>query len=215
MYEVIVVCILVTLFCYLTDVPNHKVWAYADDEKTMEHVKKWYPDSIVLTKKTYKGYVTIPEELLLHPAFHGDKERFVALIRIWVLAEHGGIWVDSEKREVFPWNKREVFPWDKRDVFPWDKREVFPWYIRNKEFSGWYKNGSIQGTMGCVKGSPFIRAWRDEISQIVRYPSVDVYVNSRVRMGLKKNDAIQIAAQKVLIEYSMDTLLLRDEPVML
>jgi hypothetical protein len=131
------------------------------------------------------------------------------LIRIWTLAEHGGIWMDSSTILNAP--------------LSW----VFPWYAETKEFSGFYLDGFTKNQMYPVienwflasrKESEFMKRWRDEFSQMARYPSVEVYVKSRIRMGVDPQGikdpidmAVHIAAQKVIQidRYPIDTLLLR------
>jgi hypothetical protein len=197
-----------------------KIWTYWHNPdsiprvvtKCIETWSKWNPrdEIILLTKKNYKGYVTIPEEIVEHPIFQGNTLRCTDLIQLWTLSEHGGIWIDSSTI------LRRSLNW------------VFPSYLpQNKEFSGFYMNAYTHPEkppvienwfMACVKGSSFIRLWKDEYSQIARYPSVDVYVKSRIRMGVDPqgiNDpiylAMHIAGQKVLQidQYAIDTLLLR------
>ena len=69
---------------------------------------------VILTKKTYQGYVTIPEELRTHPGLNPDY--LSDLIRLWILAERGGVWID-------PWIKLD------QPIDPW----LFPRY---GEFAG-------------------------------------------------------------------------------
>ena len=197
-----------------------KIWTYWDNpdtipkmvQKCMARWVKWNPHDhiVLLTRKNYKGYVTIPPEISGHPIFQ-DPVDIVDLIRIWTLAEHGGIWMDSTTILNAP--------------LSW----VFPWYCpQNKEYSGFYMESYTtisrypvieNGFMACIKGSPFVKLWRDELSQLARYPSVEVYVTSRARMGVNLQNIphplehlMHVAAQKVLQmdQYPLDRLLLRN-----
>ena len=171
------------------------IWTYWDEPEHLDRKKRlsdhaqrsWkqhHPDYevIVLTKKTYQGYVTIPEEIRAHPALNPDY--LPDLIKLWVLAERGGVWMDPTVQLTKP-------------------LDLFPKYA---EFSGFQSEGVIDpSVMACNKGSPFMIMWRDEFSQIVRYPSVDKYVESR---SIRSNrSVIQIASLQ--LSYPMETILLQ------
>ena len=192
-----------------------RIWTYWDREdripKTvkmcMRGWAKWNPDYeiVLLTKKNYKGYVTIPNELTSHPNFNDMPARFADLVQVWALAEHGGIWIDSSiilKAPLDDW--------------------LFPKYA---EFSGFYINGMTKTTpvienwfFACNKGSPFVKKWRDEFSKIAQYSCVEQYVNSRIQMGVDIEKitipiylAMHVSAQKVLQldQYPMESMILR------
>jgi hypothetical protein len=192
-----------------------RIWTYWDREdripKTvkmcMRGWAKWNPDYeiVLLTKKNYQGYVTIPEELTSHPNFNDMPARFADLVRVWALAEHGGIWIDSSiilKAPLDDW--------------------LFPKYA---EFSGFYIDGMTKTTpvienwfFACNKGSPFVKKWRDEFSKIAQYSCVEQYVTSRIQMGVDIEKitipiylAMHVSAQKVLQldQYPMESMILR------
>jgi hypothetical protein len=217
---IIVIGIIVIYFNREQPYHPKKIWTYWDNPdsipktvtKCMSSWAKWNPrdEIVLLTKKNYKGYVTIPQEIATHPNFNDNPTRFADLVRIWTLAEHGGIWIDSST------------------IVNTSLSWVYPWYINgDKEFSGFYLDGFTEEGktpvienwfFACTKGSPFVRAWRDEFSQMARYQSVEIYVTSRIRMGVDPQKisnttylAMHIAVQKVLQidRYPMDTLLLR------
>lgn len=181
-----------------------KIWTYWDDplkipktvKMCMKGWAKWNPDYEItlLTKKNYHSYVTIPDEIREHPNFQDSPQRFSDLIRLWTLAEHGGVWIDASILLNAP-------------LDDW----LFPRYA---EFSGFYMERHTTKKQypvlesfffGSNKGSPFVRKWRDEFSELARYPSVDSYVDSRIKMGIDIQNlvnlnyfAIYLSAQKVL-----------------
>jgi hypothetical protein len=192
-----------------------RIWTYWDREdripKTvkmcMRGWAKWNPDYeiVLLTKKNYQGYVTIPNELTSHPNFNDMPARFADLVRVWALAEHGGIWIDSSiilKAPLDDW--------------------LFPKYA---EFSGFYIDGMTKTTpvienwfFACNKGSPFVKKWRDEFSKIAQYSCVEQYVTSRIQMGVDIEKitipiylAMHVSAQKVLQldQYPIESMILR------
>ena len=193
------------------------IWTYWDNpakipktvKMCMEGWKKFNPDYeiVLLTKSNYKKYVSIPEDIVSEPNFNDNSTRFADLVRVWTLAQNGGVWVDSSivlKESLDNW--------------------LFP---RSAEFSGFYiasftKEGLppvIENWFfACNKGSDFVRRWRDEFSEIAKYPSVEKYVDSRKKMGVNFEGigspyylAMHISAQKILQldRYPLDTLILR------
>ena len=204
-----VIIIIITTWIIFREKKNynqapHVLWTYWDDPlkipKTvkicMKGWKKYNPnyEIILLTKKNYKGYVTIPPELTSHPNFNDCPQRFADLVRIWTLAEHGGVWIDSTillKGPIDDW--------------------LFPRYA---EFSGFYIEGFTKKPefpvienwfFACNKGSPFMKKWRDEFSKIVRFPNVEHYVESVHKEGVDFQHingpvylAMHVACQRVL-----------------
>ena len=187
-----------------------KIWTYWDNpdipktvKMCMEGWKKYNPEYeiILLTKKNFFSYVNIPIEISSHPNFNMPN-RFADLVRIYTLAEHGGIWMDGSILLKAP--------------LDW----LFPKYA---EFSGFYMEAFTKTTpviencfLACNKGSPFIKLWKDEFTKIANYVTVEKYIESRKHLGVdfeKINDpmAIQVAAQKVLQidKYPLDSLILR------
>ena len=82
-----------------------KIWSYWDNQDKipksvkmcMESWKKSNPDYeiVLLTRKNFKGYVTIPDEIREHPHYNDSPQRFADLVRLYALEEHGGIWIDA------------------------------------------------------------------------------------------------------------------------
>lgn len=187
-----------------------KIWTYWDNSdipKTvkmcMEGWKKYNPEYeiILLTKKNFFSYVNIPIEISSHPNFNMP-HHFSDLVRIYTLAEHGGIWMDGSILLKAP--------------LDW----LFPKYA---EFSGFYMEAFTKTTpviencfLACNKNSPFIKLWKDEFTNIANYVTVEKYIESRKNLGVdfeKINDpmATQVAVQKVLQidKYPLDSLILR------
>jgi hypothetical protein len=192
------------------------IWTYWDNPnkipKTvmmcMESWKKSNPnyEIILLTKYNYKQYVNIPEKIVSNKNFDDNPTRFADLVRVYALAEHGGVWVDSSiliSKSLDDW--------------------LFP---RAAEFSGFYIDGFTKNKsmpvienwfFACDKNSRFMKLWRDEFSEIANYSSVEEYVESRKQMGvdfekitLPNYLAMHISAQKVLQidKYPIGTLIL-------
>jgi hypothetical protein len=222
-YGILVIVLIIICLCYLIfgDKKNYnrvpkKIWTYWDNPRKipksvkmcMEGWKKYNPNYkiILLTKENYKGYVTIPVELTSHPNFNDFPARFADLVRIWTLAEHGGVWIDSSMILKAP-------------LDDW----LFP---RSAEFSGFYIDGFTSNKkypvienwfFACNKRSEFVRLWRDEFSEIGKFPNVEKYVESRRKfVDFQKIDnpiylAMHVSAQKVLQvdKYPLELLILK------
>jgi hypothetical protein len=205
------------------NVVPRKIWSYWDNSDKsgtnkipksvklcMESWKKHNPDYeiVLLTKKNFQGYVTIPDDIRNHPHFNDSAARFSDLVRLYVLEEHGGIWVDASVLVKRPFDK-------------W----LFPRYA---EFAGYYM-GSITSDkkypvleswfLAANKNSRFIKLWKQEFLEVAAFKDIHSYLDSRKKMGInfeKIRDphylAIYIAALKVLQfdKYPQETLILRD-----
>ncbi len=225
-YALFIIVIIIYIVCLLVlkekekenynKVPR-KIWTYIDNptkiskfsELCIESWRKYNPDYevIILKKDTYKGYVTIPYDILTNPIFNDSPVRFSELLRLWVLAENGGIWIDATillKAPLDDW--------------------LFPKY---GEFSGFYSNSFTINSdwpvienwfLACNKHSNFMRLWRDEYTEIALFPSIDKYIDNRKKLGVNFQNisdpigcASLISVQKILQynKYNLDTLILR------
>jgi hypothetical protein len=200
-----------------------KIWTYWDNSDNsgvnklpkavklcMESWKKFNPDYeiVLLTKKNFQGYVTIPDAIKSHPHFNDSPGRFSDLLKLYALEEHGGIWMDASILVKKPFDE-------------W----LFPKYA---EFSGFYK-GSISPDknypvveswfLAANKNSKFIKEWKQEFLEIATFKDIPTYLESRGDMGInidKLGDphylAIYVAALKVFHydKYPIDSLILRN-----
>jgi hypothetical protein len=203
--------------------PPRKIWTYWDNgpgkesrplpkavKLCMDSWRKFNPDYeiILLTKKNYQGYVTIPDEIRKHPHFNDSAQRFSDLVRLYALEEHGGIWLDASVLIKQPFDE-------------W----LFPKYA---EFAGYYmpsltsdpKYPMIESWfLAANKGSKFIKLWKQEFLEMATFKDIQGYIDSRKKMGIQFDKlrsahylAIYVAALKVLQidKYPQDTLILRD-----
>ena len=134
---------------------------------------------VILTKKNYKGYVVIPDDISEHPVFTINSQRFRDLICLWVLTERGGIWINTPLSLELS-------------------------YHSNKEFNGYYtKKGIDTRYMECKKRTPFISAWRDEYSRMAQFPSVERYLESRSVGNIRYDnmDPLMVACKLILPDH--------------
>jgi hypothetical protein len=181
------------IWTYLQEQNNGLVMPSKEEIMCITSWKKWNPEYeiVILTKKTLKGYITIPERIKNHPIF---TDRFIDLVRLWALEEHGGVWLDP--------NVVVKAPLDK-----W----MFPKYA---EFSGFYEmskyeNKEIINTwfMAANKKCKMIKAWTTAFSKLADYPHLDYYLKSRSITHTR--DPVQIAFQEVFYQFPRDTFILK------
>ena len=102
------------------------------------------------------------ERLMKHPRFSDMLQRTSDLVRVCVLARHGGYWVDAS-------------------VFM--RAPLDAWIVRGAptdvEFAGFtLKNVLENWFFACIPNSPFVRAWRDEFLSLQYFESADAYVDA-------------------------------------
>lgn len=205
LYCVLLIFTLITILILYTktQVKNKVIWTYWHDPDNVPElikisVKSWIKCNhgykvVILSKKNYKDYVSIPDNIVNNKNFNDSHARFSDLIRLYVLAENGGIWIDASTLLSKKLNLN----------------------LKKYEFSGYYLEGFTDNNknypvieswfLACRKDSNFIKKWRDEFSEMSKFDSVKDYVNSRKELGVdfQKIDgheylAIHISAQKVL-----------------
>jgi hypothetical protein len=200
------------IWTYWREKPNGLVMPSKEELQCLASWKRWNPEYeiVTLTKKTLKGYVTIPQEIREHPNFSNPPSYFVDLVRLWTLAEHGGVWLDP--------NVLVKAPLDK-----W----MFPKYA---EYSGFYEEGAGHSAVGpqgdsAVGGSKgnsavggsnskivtwfmaankkceMVRAWTDAFSKLANYPHLDYYLKSHINANT--SDPVQIAFQEIVPDDSV------------
>lgn len=195
-----------------------KIWTYWDNpdkipkvvKLCMESWKKYNPDYeiILLTKKNFQGYVTIPDDIREHPHFNDVPQRFADLVRLYALEEHGGIWIDASVLVKQPFDE-------------W----LFPKY---GEFAGYYmeryeidkKYPVIENWfLAANKNSKFIKLWKEEFIQMASFKDIPGYLESRKKMGVRFEKIIDphymaayVAVLKVIEvdKYPQDKLILRE-----
>lgn len=254
LFFIVLIIVFCGIFWYYNTNKNYNkvpkiIWTYLDDpdripkvaEMCMESWRKWNPDYeiILLTKKNYLDYLNIPYKITSNIHFDTKVDdgtaRFIDLIRIHALHEHGGIWIDIG-----------VFLGESVDKW------LFP---KPGEFSGFYldrtpdsvsrlqksdsKNGLLETFgkptktesenlgllnpqtwfMACNKRSKFIDLWKTEYIKLTHYVTVEEYIKHYKDMNINIQNitdpirnTLQIAVQKVLQQdkYPLETLILRD-----
>lgn len=197
-----------TIWTYWEE-PDHVSPTKRLSEPAQRAIRSWIKHNpnytvIILTKKTYQGYVTIPNEIRTHPDLNPD--HLTDLIKLWILVERGGIWIDPEIEIDRPFD-----PW----LFP-KYAEFAALTDQTKTTNPLYPviNPSI---LAANRGSEFMKRWKDEFSEIVRFPNVEQYLEARPYMDRQQIDdpiknIAQITSQIILQNqaYPQKTLILHN-----
>lgn len=188
-----------------------KIWSYWENPAKVPYAirlcweswRKHQPDYeiVILTKDTYKGYVTLPEHILAHPIFNPHSSCFTDALQVQTLAEHGGVWLDSSVLLQQPLD-----------------RWMFPKYA---EFRGFYRGANPQAIqtwfLACNRGSPFLKAWYKELLTAADYVTAESYVEDRKKAGIQLDhlrdpigSLLEVALQTVLQynKHPMESLIL-------
>lgn len=198
-----------------------RIWTYWEDpehvspqkgltEYAKRCIRSWIKHNpeyelVILTKKTYQGYVTIPEEIRTHPDLNPD--HLVELIKLWILAERGGVWIDPDQVINRPFDEWIFFNYGEfAALIDRSKTTDQKYPVIDPSF------------MAANHGSEFMKRWRDEFSSIVHYQNIDQYIQNRDQTNRQKitdpiKDVILIAQQIVLQsqQYPLKTLILHKE----
>jgi hypothetical protein len=145
----------------LDEIPK-TIWTYWDTEELPEFIQKcidkWKQMNFgweikVLNPKNFSEY--IPDVDIFSFKFANSKPRQSDFVRLYVLAEYGGVWCDAS---IVP---QTSFEW----VIDEQKK-------RGVEFIGYYREGSTTKPeypvieswfFACIPGSDFVTKWRDEL----------------------------------------------------
>lgn len=197
----------IIVFFWLQDVPSvsKKIWSFNPDTSitgtapNTTVTSTTIPGTIVMTRQNYKGYVTIPTDIVEHPIFTLSDERFSNLLALWTLAEHGGVWTTM---------------YEKHGVWTTMHEKPLTSYNSSKDFNGYYSVGIDTRYMECKKGTPFICAWRDEYSQLASFPCIEKYIESRNFGSAEKYTGMDplVVACRLILPFYIKTIELRPIP---
>ncbi len=181
-----------------------KIWTYWDSldtmpafvQKCIDSWKKYNPgyEIHVLTKDTVNDYVSIPKTIQNHPNFNDTRSRFADLVRLYLLDQHGGIWIDASCLMYQGFDDWLPFQSDMYCYTYNQGRKDFKYPV----LENWF--------IAAKPNVPFITAWKNEFLEIANYASVREYIRSRKAMGVDISTlehmadylAMHVAAQKLI-----------------
>lgn len=181
-----------------------QIWTYWDTidsipaivQKCIDSWKKYNPEYTVhvVTKDTVDQFVAIPTKIKMNPNFNDTRSRFADLVRLYLLDQHGGIWIDASC--VMYQGFDEWLPFH-ADMFCYTYNQGHPEF-KYPVLENWF--------IASKPNTPFVSAWKKEFLEIANYANVQEYVNSRRALGVNISTlehmanylAMHIAAQKLI-----------------
>lgn len=185
------------------------IWAYWDGDvpplvaKCIESWKLHNPTYkiILLNKGNLSTYLPDVDFASMRHV-HDSVQRFSDFVRVHVLAQHGGIWIDGSTICQAPLDWIQQQP----DV------EFVGYFTDNMTLPQWRDTCPVleNWAFACIPGSPFMQDWRDEMVKITTYSDMKEYSRHVVQNeGIDPqnipgapNDieyfAMHLAAQKVM-----------------
>ena len=135
--------------------------------------KKHNPDHIIhiLTPNTFQQYSRVPLEVSSHPILSQFLED---IVRITVLSENGGIWLDS--------NVTLRGPLD-----PW----LFHPPLKQEKMMGFMRDSRMDTSfLAAFPGCKWLLAWKEEWYQLMRYDSIQSYATIKKKEGVPMSDLL-------------------------
>lgn len=205
-----IVIIALCVACFWEDKSHFSVpktiWTYVSPltrslygEKLLQRcVDSWkthHPDFriVVMTEDDYRRYVThLPDELDFtkrgahhHPVFHDE---FSSLLRLYVLAEYGGVWLDPTvelKKPLTQWlfSVPTTFAGVCRGTIVQTRPPILDTWL-----------------LAAMPDQEWVTRWRDEYTRAAEFASMDKYIESR-RMTTRQGSnlpSVMVAAQALL-----------------
>jgi hypothetical protein len=164
------------------------IWSYWDNPDTVPKAvhlckkswEKYNPEYEIrlLHKSNYQEYAKIPDTIANHPRFNDMPQRFADLLRLYLIAEHGGIWCDSSILA-----NQSFDSW----LFDAPNKELYAFTIdfgnhpeRAPVIENWFFAAPPQ--------SPFVKAWLEEFLRMKDFNSADEYVGDLAKRGVDAKD---------------------------
>jgi len=186
------------------------IWTFWDSKTIPQTVKNciktwkfFNPDYkiIMINKVNYKQYTNISISKLKRA--NDSPARFSDFVRLCILAEHGGVWIDASIICIM-----SIEQWINKTIGKKKTVEFIGYYL--DLFTSDMRYPVIESwCFACVKDSPFVTKWRDEFMEINVYRNVRTYIEhieDDLHVNLqnlwKEDDpeylTIHVSAQKIL-----------------
>ena len=184
------------------------IWTFWHDEDKIPSLIKYCiqtwiksnPDYKIyfLTRQNYRNFIDIPSYITEHSNINDYEARFSDMIRIHLLYEYGGVWMDASiicKESLNDW-----LYWDIQSF----GKNFFGYYIqqnitddRYPVIENWF--------MATTPKNNFILLWKNEFMEIINFSSVNEYLQHRKSLGVNFQKivspnymAMYVAVQKIL-----------------
>lgn len=138
--------------------------------------KKYNPDHTIhiLTPQTFQNYARVPIEVSSHPILSQFLED---IVRITVLAENGGVWLDS--------NVTLHKPLDDWLFQPHSTHRIHP---KEEKIMGFVRDGRVDTAfLAALPGCKWLLQWKEAWVQLMRYDSIQSYAAIKEKEGIPMN----------------------------
>ena len=138
--------------------------------------KRWNPDHTIhiLTPHTFQNYARVPIEVSSHPILSQFLEE---IVRITVLSENGGVWLDS--------NVTLHKPLDDWLFQPHPTHEIHP---KEEKIMGFVRDGRVDTAfLAALPGCKWLLQWKEAWVQLMRYDSIQSYATIKKKEGIPMN----------------------------
>ena len=158
------------------------IWTWRDKDTLLNlHSRaSWKmnnPDHVIriLTPQTFQNYARVPMEVSSHPILSQYLEH---IVRITVLSENGGIWLDSN-----------VFlrgPLDEWLFQPHPTHEIHP---KQEKIMGFLREGRVDTAfLAALPGCKWLLQWKEAWVQLMRFDSIESYATIKKKEGVPMSD---------------------------
>ena len=158
------------------------IWTWRDKDTLLNlhsraSWKRHNPDHTIhiLTPQTFQNYARVPVEVSSHPILSPFLED---IVRITVLSENGGIWLDSN---VFL--RGPLDPW----LFqPHPTHEIHP---KEEKMVGFMRDGRVDTAfLAALPGCKWLLQWKEAWIQLMRFDSIQSYATIKKKEGVPMDD---------------------------
>lgn len=182
------------------------IWSYWDGD--IPHIVHACMDSWRRHNPHYKIILLTKDNLASHTTFkfgalrHANESpaRFSDFVRLQILSEHGGFWIDASIicNAPLTW-VHEARQRENAELVGYYNATFTTqrWFQRSKVIESWF--------LACIPNSRFVRDWRDEFLRINNYATVDGYLDAVRKRGTDLQNiegpnylAIHVSAQVIM-----------------
>ena len=158
------------------------IWTWKDKDTPLNLTcraswKQHNPDHVIriLTPQTFQNYARVPLEVSSHPILAMYLED---IVRITVLSELGGIWLDS--------NVLLHGPLDTWLFHPYPSHSVHP---KQEKMMGFMRDGRVDtACLAALPGCKWLLAWKEAWYGLMRYDSIESYAHIKKKEGVPMSD---------------------------
>ena len=180
------------------------IWTFWNSNKlpniVLYCISTWHkhnPDYniVVITPNNIKEHIT--DDIITIKHAHETPARFSDYVRLSVLAQYGGIWMDATIICNHSLSWLHNIQQSKGVEFIGYHLDGYTTLTYSPVIESWF--------LACTKESWFIRAWKEEFFRTRRFSSIQSYLNSVTKMGVSMQNitdtlylTIHVSAQVVL-----------------